>query len=179
MSAESCGVAVGASRGTNCNRDLVASVRQVLSDAGNEPGSGLPIGFTYRELAMIVYALRESEPTASQLSAVRRVGAGLLKRGEATKSRRHTAGVELRRKPTQADRAARVEAMRPVRERAEAERKATPYPIDTGYAGIVEVPIEPVLIIRESGVELRASEPNRARSRTMPVGHLAGRRSGS
>ena len=65
----------------------------------------------------------------------------------------------VRRLPTDADYECRAAVERRVREwreaRAEAAANATAYPVDTGYGGIVEVPVEPVLIIGEGGVELR------------------------
>ena len=56
---------------------------------------------------------------------------------------------------TAEDHALREVATRPLVERIEAQRKATPYPIDTGYGGIVEIDVEPVLKITADGVELR------------------------
>ena len=44
-------------------------------------------------------------------------------------------------------------AKQPRLRRDEAERKATLHAIDTGYGGIVEVAVEPVLDLRETGVE--------------------------
>lgn len=46
--------------------------------------------------------------------------------------------------------------VRPRRERHEAKRRATPYPVDTG-SGIQGVLVEPVLQITEDGVRLRES----------------------
>lgn len=123
-------------------------------------------GRTYRELAQIVYELGEGRPTKSQLSAVRRSVAGLVKDGRAERGRnRHPRGsrgrgeVEVHRPLTQAEleakRQTREAVARALQDRIEARRQATSYPIDVGYGGTVEVLVEPVLIIGEDEVELR------------------------
>ena len=48
----------------------------------------------------------------------------------------------------------------------QAEANATAYPVDTGYGGIVDVPVEPVLIISECGVEVRQPEEEEAGKKT-------------
>jgi hypothetical protein len=67
--------------------------------------------------------------------------------------------VALRRVLTAADYERRAEVERRAQEwrtaRAEAEANATDYPVDTGYGGIVNVAVEPVLTITENEVELR------------------------
>jgi hypothetical protein len=160
---------------------LTERIAGVLEEAGNHPGSGFPAGFTYRELARLAY--ETGEPTPAQLSAVRRSVARLVATGRAERDhnerhfngegwhersgggRHYTArnpgGVEIRRAMTPADHEAREKASRPFRERVEARRAATPYTVDTG-SGLESIPIEPVLLITEDGVELR--EPQEGRS---------------
>lgn len=132
---------------------LTERIEAVLADAGRDPRSGLPEGFTHRELGRIAYGI--AEPTATQLSAVRRSVARLVTAGRADRGRRRYPGqVEIRRALTPAEREIELEAVRPFLDRLEARRRATPYPVDTG--GTVEhVLIEPVLRITESGVVLR------------------------
>ena len=140
---------------------LADRIAATLDGAGNHPRSGFPEGFTYRELATIVYTLGESEPSRAQLSAVRRSVARLVEDGRAEREAERRLGergaVEVRRHMTAEDRALREIAIRPWRQRIEAHRRATPYPIDTGYGGIVEVPVEPVLVIGETRVALRGA----------------------
>ena len=158
---------------------LTERIATVLAGAGTHPPSGLPESFTYRELARIAYATDAAEPTKAQLSAVRRSVARLVAAGRAQRDEdkryfnsegrhervvrgyRRTAlnpgGVEVRRTMTPADHEAREAMIRPLRERVEAKRQATPYPVDTG-SGIQAVPVEPVLLITEDGVRLRGSQ---------------------
>ncbi len=97
----------------------------------------------------------------AQVKAVQRAANRLVEAGRIERGRR-SVGVAVRRLPTEADLESRAEVERQVREwkvrRAEAEAEATAYPVDTGYGGIVEVPVEPVLRITERGVELREVE---------------------
>lgn len=74
---------------------------------------------------------------------------------------RNPGGVQIRRAMTLADRKARDEAMRPFMENLEARRQATPYMVDAGDA-VYSVPVEPVLRITETGVELRESQEVRS-----------------
>lgn len=57
-----------------------ARVAEILTTAGNEK-SGLPVGFTHRELACAVYAT--DVPSAAQESAIRRAVAALVAAGQA------------------------------------------------------------------------------------------------
>jgi len=141
---------------------LTDRIGAALESAGNRR-SGLPEAFTYGELAAIAYGLGELKPTRSQLSAVRRSVVGLVAEGRAERDAERRLGergsVEVRRSMTEADHELRNAALRPIRERIEAQAKATPYAIDTGSAGMVEVMVEPVLRITEDGVELREVRP--------------------
>jgi hypothetical protein len=116
-------------------------------------------GRTHRELAEIAYST--AKPTEAQLSATRRATARLVDAGRAERGRRSSGAVEIHRPLTAAQREAqheaRLKAVRPFLERLEARRRATPYPLDIGFEGIVTVPVEPVLRITERGVELRES----------------------
>ena len=134
--------------------------RVAFAIGGTDPDSGL----THRELANIGYDLGESEPTASQLSAVRRCVARLVRDGRAERGNRNRRGargwgaVAIHRPLTPVEREAKRQAderfVRAYQDRLEARRRATPYPIDTGI-GIESVMVEPVLVIRADGVELR------------------------
>jgi hypothetical protein len=158
--------------------DLTERIAAALANARNEPRSGFPEAFSYRELAQIAYKLREQEPTKAQLSAVRRSVARLVRDGRAERERSRSGGSwershyrtarrghrylspnpgGVRRAMTAADHEAREDATRPFREAFEARRRATPYPVDTGHGGVVSLLVEPVLVIREHGVELRES----------------------
>ena len=72
---------------------------------------------------------------------------------------RRSGEVVVRRLPTAADHELRADVDRRAREwreaRAEAEANASLYPIDVGNGEIVEILVEPVLIIGEGDVELR------------------------
>jgi hypothetical protein len=110
-------------------RPVLGRVAGLLEAAGSER-SGLPQGFTHRELACAAYEV--DEPTAAQLSAVRRAVARLVADGRAERDeerdwprqrragrhwrrgrdgRLHSCanpcGVVIRRVPTEADRSAR------------------------------------------------------------------------
>lgn len=135
---------------------LTERIVALLVDADDDPRSGLPAGFTHRELAASAYGTKE--PTPSNLSAVRRSVARLVDAGRAERGgRRYPGQVLIRRPLSPAQRMAQVEARRRSMDRWEARRRTTPYPVDTGHAGVVEVPVEPVLKITEDGVELRES----------------------
>jgi hypothetical protein len=124
------------------------------------PLVGLPEGRTYVELARAVY--ETPEPTVAQVKAVQRAASRLEASGRAVSRRRTGGEVVVRRVSTEADYECRAEVERRVwaweAARIEAKRKATPYAIDTGYGGVVEVAVEPVLVIRDGGVELRESQ---------------------
>lgn len=127
--------------------------------AGWDPGPlvGLPVGRTYVELARVVY--ENPEPTVAQVKTVQRACKRLHADGLIELSR-GSRGVVVRRVMTAADHEYRAEVERRVEEgrqaRAEAEANTLDYPVDAGVGGIVNVPVEPVLIItREGGVELR------------------------
>jgi hypothetical protein len=121
------------------------------------PLIGLPERRTYVELARAAY--QTPEPTIAEVSAVQRACTRLVAAGRIERSRR--GAVEVRRIPTEADRKYRAEVEREVAEwkaaRAEARANAIAYPVDTGSEddGIVEVLVEPVLIIGTGGVDLR------------------------
>lgn len=137
---------------------LTERIATLLAGAGTDPASNLPESFTYRELAQAAYAT--DALTSAQLSAVRRSVARLTAAGRAERAgRRYPREVKVRRALTPAERAAQDEAhkaaMRPLMERMEAKRRATPYPVDAGFDGVVLVEVEPVLRISEDGVELR------------------------
>jgi len=127
---------------------------------GTDPDSGL----THRELAVAAYGV-EDDPSAAQLSAVRRSVARLVAAGQAERGRRrYPRQVEIRRPLNEAECQAEADRREEFMERIEAKEQAAPYPVDTGLAGgflgygdpeIVEVQVAPVLIIREDGVELR------------------------
>lgn len=140
--------------------DLTERIAVAIEDT--EPESGL----TYRELVQVSYEVEG--PTGTQLAAVRRSVARLVRDGRATRGRprrglRGRDAVEVHRPLTPAEREARRKAAesfaRAFQDRREAERRATPYPVDTGYGGIVDVLVEPVLQITESGVALREARP--------------------
>jgi hypothetical protein len=138
--------------------------RIALAIEGAEPDAGL----THRELARIAYGVEE--PTVPQLSAVRRSVARLITDGRAARGRERHApygqrgrgGREVHRPLTASEQHAkdqrREAAARWFVERREAERRATPYPVDSGSGGTVEVSVEPVLVITDQGVELREVE---------------------
>ena len=133
---------------------LTERIEAVLASAGTNPRSGLPESFTHRELGEIAYGT--AELTATQLSAVRRSVARLVAGGWAERGRRRYPGqVEIHRPLTPAECEIQVEATRPLIDRMEARRSATPYPVDAGHEGVVEVPVEPMLKINADGVELR------------------------
>jgi hypothetical protein len=127
------------------------------------PLTGFPEGRTYVELARAVY--ETPEPTDAHVKAVQRAAKRLVAAGRIETSR-GSDGVVVRRLRTEADYECRAEVERQAREwkvaRAEAEANATAYPVDTGYGGIVDVPVEPVLIITECGVEVRKPEEEEA-----------------
>ena len=137
---------------------------------GTDPDSGL----THRELAQVAYSVED--PTAAQLSAVRRSVARLIADGRAGRGRRRRVSgrwgrggtpVEIHRPLTTAERVAEAdrieERRRLLTERKEAKELATPYAVDTGIGGffglggtaVEEVQVAPVLKITEEGVELR------------------------
>lgn len=120
------------------------------------PRTGFAEGRTYVELARVVY--ETPEPTVAQVKSVQRACKSLEAVGLIALGRR-SYGVVVRRSPTEADYRFRANAEQRAREwqeaRAEAEANATAYPVDTGYGGVITVPVEPVLVITEAGVELR------------------------
>jgi hypothetical protein len=109
---------------------VVVRVAAILDDAPSHATSGLPLGYSHRDLACEAYGV--DEPTAAQLSAVRRAVAQLVAQGRATRARdrmnmgvgRHLrrsrsqpnlryqyanpTGVTVRRSLTDADREARA-----------------------------------------------------------------------
>ena len=79
-------------------RDWVAArIRDLLAFSGRTDKQ-VVIGYTYRALAARVY--RTDEPTAAQLSAVRRAVARLVAQGEAMRDAQLWAGVYRNRPPT-------------------------------------------------------------------------------
>ena len=118
--------------------------------------TGLAEGRTYVELARAIY--ETEDPTAAQVKAVQRAAKRLERDGH-IESTRGTYGIVVRRLPTEADHRVRAELVRRAEERQEARARAsagaTSYPVDTGYGGVVEVPVEPVLVITEDGVAVR------------------------
>lgn len=137
--------------------DLTDRIAAAIDGATHDPASGL----TYRELARFAYGVEV--PTAAQLSAVRRSVARLVSRGRAERGKRRCPGsrgagaVQVRGPMTAAERETRDGIARGVVERREQRARATPYPVDTG-SGVESVQVEPVLVIREGGVELRGTE---------------------
>ena len=120
-------------------------------------GTDPEAGRTHHDLARIAYGVED--PSDTQLAAVRRSVARLVRDGRAERGRSRFGWVEVHRPLTPSEREAKGRAddmfVRAFQDRRDARRRATPYPIDTGYGGIVEVPVEPVFVIREGGVELR------------------------
>jgi hypothetical protein len=118
--------------------------------------TGLAKGRTYGELARAIYGT--GAPTAAQLKAVARA-AKRLERARRIELGRGTYGAVAYRLPTEADSRIRAELVRRAEERlaarARAAAGATAYPVDSGYGGIIEVEVEPVLVIGDNGVELR------------------------
>jgi hypothetical protein len=118
--------------------------------------TGLAEGLTYVELARAIYGTEQ--PTTAQRKAVARA-AKRLERAGRIELGRGTYGAVAYRLPTDADRRIRAELVRRAEKRQEARAhaaaNATAYPVDTGYGGVVEVQVEPVLIIGEDDVELR------------------------
>ena len=143
------------------NRHLVPELLGFPGYPG--PLIGLPESRTYVELARAVY--ETPEPNVAQVKAVQRAATRLEAAGR-IEQRRRSGEVVVRRLLTEADHRYRAEVEQRVQEwkeaRAEAEANATTYSIDSGYGGIVEVPVEPVLIISENGVELRVATDDRA-----------------
>lgn len=114
------------------------------------------------------------EPTVAQVKAVARAAKRLVEAGQIERSRA-SEGVVVRRNPTKADYESRADVERRAREwadaRAEAEANAIAYPVDTG-SGIEAVNVEPVLVIRDGGVELRQPQEFNG-THDEPLGRLA------
>jgi len=145
---------------------------------GHDPGprTGLPQGRTYIELARGVY--ETVDPTNAQVKAVRRAAVRLVEAGRIERSR-GGGEVEVRRLPTEADYELRAEVERHAQEwkeaKAKAEANATAYVVDaSSYSGSVVVDVEPVLVIREDGVELREAQKQAVR---LVIADRHGRRS--
>ena len=100
---------------------------------------------------------------AVQRAAKRLVEAGRIERGG------RSGEVVVRRLRTEADYRCRADVERRAREwkeaRAEAEANAIAYPVDTGYGGIVDVPVEPVLVIIGDVPASRFASRERGRQR--------------
>jgi hypothetical protein len=62
---------------------LIEAVAEILDDAPRHEPSGFPEGYCYRDLASQVYGV--DDPTAAQLSAVRRAVAKLVAQGRAVR----------------------------------------------------------------------------------------------